>query len=463
MSRSIQPPADEARSTPLRPRELVAAFVATAAARVLVEVLLVRAGFSHISDDDFSRTVIAERWVHDPAWDASGTSWLPFPFWWTGAWMGVLGRSVETARAASIALGAIAAGAYAVALRRAGLSRGSTAFATAIAIALPWSLWTGAAPVPEAFVGPFVAAVAIDASARRLRPSSLLFLTVACLSRYEAWPVALAVGVLAAWRAHRAKRPLSERVLWPALSLIGPLAWIAWNAHAHGDPIHFFVRVSRYKRALDAAHGASLIDKLASFPRLVGEGAPVAACLLAVGAVALVGWPPFRSRWVGAFAAAAAQIAFLIVGNLGDGAATHHPERALIGVWWIGIALGAHALERVARGHLSFATARVHRALAAAVPIATTLGMAALLWEAKRDHPGLGPDDRANALAEGERLRRDGARQIVVRPCHYEHFALIASFGAPERISIAPRREEADDAATCPEIVRADGRGPSEP
>jgi hypothetical protein len=45
---------------------------------------LLARGFSHVSDDDYARTVIAEQFAHAPRLDPSGTSWLPLPFWVAG-------------------------------------------------------------------------------------------------------------------------------------------------------------------------------------------------------------------------------------------------------------------------------------------------------------------------------------------------------------------------------------------
>ena len=59
-------------------------------------------GFDHISDDDFSRVVIAQGFAHSAKLDPSGTSWLPFPFWILGLGMKLIGRDLPTAHALSI-------------------------------------------------------------------------------------------------------------------------------------------------------------------------------------------------------------------------------------------------------------------------------------------------------------------------------------------------------------------------
>src|SRR6478672_10078245 len=94
-----------------------------AALLVLVAAALVRAlGFRQVSDDDYARTVIAETWARAPRFDASGTSWLPFPFWLNGAAMAVLGRSLAVARAFAPLVAAAGAAIFAWTMRATGAS-----------------------------------------------------------------------------------------------------------------------------------------------------------------------------------------------------------------------------------------------------------------------------------------------------------------------------------------------------
>ena len=87
----------------VRNRYIDAAILALA--KVAVSLWVLRLGFSHVSDDDFARTVIAQTFAGAPKLDPSGTSWLPLPFWLTGGAMMVLGRSIAVARGVAIALG----------------------------------------------------------------------------------------------------------------------------------------------------------------------------------------------------------------------------------------------------------------------------------------------------------------------------------------------------------------------
>jgi hypothetical protein len=59
---------------------------------------------------------------------------------------------------------------------------------------------------------------------------------------------------------------------------------------------------------------------------------------------------------------------------------------------------------------------------------------------------------RGAQIARGEALRRDGARAIDVVPCAYEHFALLAGFGAPEAADVRAATH-APVTAACPTVV----------
>ena len=96
-------PADvaPAAAPPLSVRDLAL----TALAKAAIGASVLAAGFEAVSDDDYARVVIAEEWARAPRFDASGTSWLPLPFWVVGAAMRVFGRGLGTARFVSVLLG----------------------------------------------------------------------------------------------------------------------------------------------------------------------------------------------------------------------------------------------------------------------------------------------------------------------------------------------------------------------
>ena len=418
------------------------------ALKMALGLWLVHRGLSHISDDDFARTVIAERFAHAPHLDPSGTSWLPFPFWITGATMMAFGRSLAVARAVALTLSGVGAVLAYGALRIARVDRLTSLAGVLLAMATPWNAWLGAATVPEGFTGAFVAAAAIIAgSSPRARTSVGAVLFCASLARYEVWPACFVVTVVALART----RPLLSRASLMALvPMVGPAAWMAWNLHAHGSATHFLDRVTAYRQAVGAA-GAPLMEKLLVYPRAL-FGAPEVLLVAAVGLMAFAFAPEMRRRWWLPLAVALATLLFLVYGETKEGAPTHHPERALVAIWWILAPFGIDgARELVARLTLRPSYGAVN---------AVCVAVAALGWNVTQ--PGawdlfleehMGEASRAVQLARGQELRASGATHLVVTPCAYEHFALIAAYGAPEQVELRPT-EHNPLFRECPKVER---------
>jgi hypothetical protein len=435
-----------------------------AALHALAFVVVRGLGFDHVSDDDFARVTIAQSFAHAPKLDPSGTSWLPFPFWALGSVMLAFGRSLSVARTASIGFASAAAVLPYVALRMTGASRLAAMFALAFATLSPWSLWLGAATVPESFTASFTASAAIALGSLRgprlplaARIGFALALVAACLSRYEPWPVAAVLAVVLAVRGAREPRGGRQDLALAALVAAGPLLWMAWNGHAHGDALHFFQRVARFKRALGEAP-VSTFDALLLYPRLFVARRPDIVLALP-RALAFTGSHVFvrsraevRAAWLVPLACAAAEIAFLAYGNARDGAPAHHAERALLGVIFVTAMFAADVLVLAAPAALARARVPALAALAA-------LALVAAAWLANgisglRDVPGSGPtEDRSAQISLGSALRAEEVRQVEVTPCAYEHFALVAAFTAPEKVLILPRTD-APVTASCPAVER---------
>ena len=445
------------------PREVALLAVVHASACALALAL----GFDHVSDDDFARVTIAQSFANAPRLDPSGTSWLPFPFWALGSAMMAAGRSLAVARIASIALASLAATLPYLALRGRGASRTTGLVAIAFATLSPWSLWLGASTVPESFTASFTAAAAIalgaapradhdrdDPLPATMRIGFALALLAACLSRYEPWPVAAVLALVLAKRARVSSVPhdRSRDLICAGIVAFGPLAWLAWNAHAHGDALHFFQRVARFKRAL----GEGTQDPVAAlllYPRLLLARRPdvlvAAACAVMTGRLFATSGAELRRRWAVPLACAAAQLAFLAYGNVRDGAPAHHPERALLGIVFLTAAFAADVLGDAAS--VAHGKARtVALAMAAIVALSWVVNGAALAT----DVPGAGPAEvRTAQIAAGNALREQKVEHVVLTPCAFEHFALVAAFGAPERVTTNPRTN-LEVTASCPAVER---------
>lgn len=410
-----------------RDRALLGAVVALHAAASLA---VLASGFDHVSDDDFARVTIAQAFAHAPRLDPSGTSWLPFPFWWTGLAMAAFGRTLAVARVASVALASIGAALPLLALRQTGVGRARALAAVAFALASPWPLWLGAATVPESFTATATAAAAI-ALAARPSPAFAALLAAACLSRYEAWPVAATIALFSAARA----RPAARRRAWlevAGIAAAAPIAWMAWNAYAHGSPLHFFHRVSAFKRAIGEG-STSTVAALVEYPRLLATTRPEVAAAALAGLVAFARSAALRRRWSLPLSCIAAQIALLAIGNARDGAPAHHPERALLGATVLAALFAVDACVDLVK---AIRVSSLRAALAAAIVTLWAWSFARVAAEPPGQSAG---EDRSRQLARGRDLREAGATAIVVSPCAFEHFALLAAYGAPENARVLPR------------------------
>jgi hypothetical protein len=126
-------------------------------------------------------------------------------------------------------------------------------------------------------------------------------------------------------------------------------------------------------------------------------------------------------------------------GDARDGAPTHHAERALVASWFVLAGFGADVA-----GERALALPR-GRALGAAL---ATLAAFVLFdaWRAARPPGTSAAEDRSMQLARGQALQPYAIR---VTPCSFEHFALLAAYGAPERAEIAPAEAGREE---CPGV-----------
>jgi hypothetical protein len=295
-------------------------------------------------------------------------------------------------------------------------------------MALPWNAWLGAATVPEGWAGALVASAAIAMTGSQARGWAGTALFVASLSRYEAWPVCVIFAAVCGASALRSVD--ANRDVWRALlALAGPAAWMAWNAHAHDGPLHFLARVAAFRHAVGAAD-VPLTSKLLGYPVALVTETPEVALLGLVGLIGLR-HRELRRRWLWPSVTAGVVMAFLVWGDVQDGAPTHHPARALGATWWLFVGMGVDTIGVLIAGPQVTTLAGVP---AAGILLAFWCVSLPTRWAWA---PGKSPHERRDAQIErGRSLRESGVEHARVVPCAYEHFALLAAWGAPERATV---------------------------
>ncbi len=401
--------------------------------RLLVSAALWRVGVLAVSDDDFARITIAERFAATPRLDPTQTSWLPFPFWWMGGLMRPLGSSMETARVCSEIGAVMAAWLLFAGGRAVGMTVASALTGSLLATVLPIAAVLGCAPVPELPTAALGAFALLAAGHRRAGAWDLfaaLAICAASLSRYEAWPVAVVVaGTLWARKGGRGDGDGARRWLARArtglsvsVAMAGPIAWMVHQRVAHGDALHFLRRVAAYRAALSGS-GAVRAD-LARYLVALVSAAP--ALTLSVVVLAWIG--PARLRipvraplsptgaWSPAVSGAIALLLFLFAGAWIGGVPTHHAGRTLLLVWMLASMGAAEWTSRLApRWAWGW---RVSLALLSALHFPSEI------------EGGL---DRRKEVAVGRLLRTAVAEheRVLVATDDYGYFAIIAAFGRP--------------------------------
>ena len=400
--------------------------------RLAISAGVVIYGVIALSDDDYARVTIAQRFAARPRLDPSGTSWLPFPFWVMGIVMKVLDASLDVARLVSGALSVAATWLVFAAGRAWGFSHRRALVAAALTAILPAAALLGSMTVPELPTAALALFAIVTATAPDRHGSSGTFaryrapllcalaMVAATLSRYETWPLAAALTVVL-WRRQRGDAPWKRAAL-AAAPLFGPAFWMLHNRIAHGDALSFLRRVSSYRAALGPGQGSSPFTYLVG---LVG-GSPavmLALALLTLVSFRLLGRQAARrklARFAPWGACAAALVIFLLAGQLAGGAPTHHPERALLVVWLLAT-LAVVDLASVVRAKALRSRAWIGIAVAI---------LLALDYRSTFSDGGIRRDNEERV---GQQLRALVPRdeRVFAATSDYGYFAIMAAFGRP--------------------------------
>jgi 4-amino-4-deoxy-L-arabinose transferase-like glycosyltransferase len=418
-------------------------------AKLGVSAAVLASGFRALSDDDYSRIVIAQGFAEAPKLDPSGTSWLPVPFWIYGTAFAILGSELVVARAVALVLGVLSVLLVWASARLLGASRRGAFIGALLAAAFPYSAWLGVATVPEAPTAALVlfAAATLGESRASWRALGAFCLGLACFSRYEAWPAAVmfaAVNGVDAWRRRDRTLAFSSLIALGAIAL-----WILHGIFVHKNAWFFVDRVAAYRAALGGAN-EGIVERLLRYPLALLRFEPELAILAT--AAWLASSRAERTRYVRLLLVLGSVLAFTVAGELRGGTPTHHEERVLLSLWF-GLAVLAGDLGSLALSKLS--ASRRWVALLAVSAATTT----ALLLRGRIAHIG-GFADRAREISIGEAARSNGDEtlRLAVLCEDYGYFAVMAGFGSPSRAtsldSHDPRARAASDPWSNRESLR---------
>ncbi len=390
------------------------------AARGLACMAAWHSGFRALSDDDYARIAIAQRFAHAPHFDPTGTSWLPAPFWVYGAMFRCFGTGLGVARATAIGAGLAATVLVYLAARLLGAAPFSALLGAAFsALLAPYSAILGIAAVPEV---PCAALLLFGMATLAQREPGLralggAALSAACLSRYEAWPIALVFAAYCTWDARRERRV--AYLGGAALALVGAACWLALGRLEHGDALFFVARVTGYRRALGGPQ-ASLVRRLVEFPWLaLWEGFLLWPLLLIP---AFLADKTQRQKQLDAersLVALGALLAFLILGSVRDGVPTHHAARVLLPIWCFASIVAGHMIGRLVTTRWALVRALVLVAVvlppSLSGPYASREGFA----------------ERQRELEAGQVARARVTGTLAIDTPDYGFFAVQAGFGSP--------------------------------
>jgi hypothetical protein len=415
-------------------RELAVLF----GARGLACVAAWRSGFRALSDDDYARISIAQRFADAPSFDPSGTSWLPAPFWAYGAAFRAFGNGLGVARTLAIVLALAATVLVYVAARVLGASRTAAVVAAVLSCMLvPYSAFLGVAALPELPCAGLLlfSAASLAVGDARLRALGSASLIVACLSRYEAWPVAAVCSAFCLWDAIRHRRLVY--VGCAALALLGPALWLIVSHKSHGDAWFFIGRVTAYRRAL-GGNDVPIWRRLAEYPWALVWNALALCILFPIFAfMAPKTRQPDGPRYARCAVTLLAMLGFLMLGSVRDGVPTHHAARVLLPLWFFGCVVAGREFARRATDAAGRLRVVIVVAAITSIPLVEGLHLPS----------NEGFAERAFELEIGNAARQETKHGLAIDTTDYGYFAVQAGFGSPLGTSVLddhdPRRPKA--------------------
>jgi hypothetical protein len=212
--------------------------------------LFVRTGLPILSYDDIYRTLFAREWAVRPYLFTERLVWLPFPLALAGVAIRLTREAFWTALAVDLAATGVAVW-FVHELARRLFGRLAAWIAASLVGLTPWVLFLALSRYGEPVLLATTAAGvhfwlrwSERGRARELAAASLA-LGAAVLTRYEAWPLGVALpahvalaGIAPAWFAPRGWRRPGWPALWSALPLAGMAIWVAKNLVVYHEPLY---------------------------------------------------------------------------------------------------------------------------------------------------------------------------------------------------------------------------------
>jgi hypothetical protein len=403
-----------------------------------LSMLLLQHGFRALSDDDYSRVVIAQAFAQHPSLDPSQTSWLPFPFWLYGTLTAIFGQSLIVARAVAFAIGLCSTLIIWQAARWMGLSRGTSVFGGLVAMSIPYSAWLGLATTPDVYSAALLL-LGCSSLARKqptIRTFGATAVIIASLSRYEAWPVALLWALFTGLDAARLRR---WRYAFLALLVaMAPALWMLHGRVLHHDAFFFIKRVTDYHRALGTSvtQGCS-VPALRSTFRCIADAPELWSLVLVVALARLQTTVRlWQRRWTRPICGALSVMVFLSIGDWRDSTATHHAGRTLLAAWYLLsllIAAGFCAQVKVMTG--------LRRSLLLIEALIAVL-VAALVVRPRLDSVDA-PQNRAEEVQIGlvAAAQIPPGEHLAIETRDYGYFAVQAAFARPFDVQVVNERD----------------------
>ena len=410
--------------------------VSLLAVRALLSAYLIKQGFRALSDDDYSRVVVAQSFALRPSLDPSQTSWLPFPFWLYGAVMKICGGTIATARATAFGIGLLSVLGVWQASRWLGLSRGASWLGALLTCLIPYSAWLGATTTPDVYSASLLLLGCCSLSRRRwaIRALGAVAVVAAALSRYEAWPVALVWALFAAVDGIRTRHWKH----WTLLVLVVTPAiwWLLHGLSLHHNALFFVQRVTAYRRALGVS-GARL-----STPWHFFSDVPELWALASVAIVAAIHWKIrfWRAHWLRPAWGVASVLVFLCWSDWRGGAATHHVGRTVLVAWYFSAVLVAACLNRTVR-----VIGWHRRALFIPLVITVCILTAGIIRPRLTTIDGFCLRHEEVLIGELAAARVAPGQRLAIDTRDYGYFAVQAGFARPNDTVIVERHDPRSD------------------